>query len=93
MDSGNGRSTHTTALLRACIRKSGTGANDENRGISAHKSIGTDRRGGVKSGAGTSGNVGGGMPGVVVLGSFFRMEQGCAENLERRGQHAVLGQA
>lgn len=81
MSSDNGGSTHTTALLRECIRKGGACANDEGGGTSARMSIGADRRSGVKGDTGTSGNVGGGMPGVVVVGSFFRMEQGCAENL------------
>ena len=81
MGSGTGRSTHTTALLRECIRKSGTCANDEGGGTSARMGIGADRRSGVKGGTGTSGNVGGGMPGAGVLGSFFCIKQGCTENL------------
>ncbi len=74
MGSGNGRGTHTTALLRAGIRKSGTCANDESGSISARTSIGTDRRSGVKGSAGMSENVGGGMLGAVILGSLFHLK-------------------
>ena len=93
MGSGNGRSTHSTALLRAGIRKSGTCANDESGSISTRTSIGTDRRSGVKGSAGMSENVGGDMRGVDVLGSFFRVKQGCAETFKRSCRRAALGQA